>query len=99
MMKDDFNEARVMEAAEHIRKKMTAFLEAGYGEILKDCPAYENGLQNGETQMAIIRALGLMVLDRTQRLSELQYSVEDLDDYAVPDVEPPATPKPTLGLV
>ena len=59
MMQDLFNEARVSEAAEHIRKKLTAFIEAGYGEILKDCPAYENGLQNGETHMAIIRALGL----------------------------------------
>ncbi len=99
MSQDLFNNARVSEAAEHIRKKLTAVIEDGHGAFLKDCPAYENGLQQGETQLAIIRALGLMVLDGTQRLSELQHSVEDFDDYAVPDVEPPATPKPTLGLV
>ena len=40
-MRDEFNEARVMEAAEHIRKKMTAFLEEGPSTILKGCPAWE----------------------------------------------------------
>ncbi len=79
MMTDDFNEARVTEAAEHIRKKMTAFLEAGPRTILKDCPAEDNGLTLGETELAIIRALGLMVMDGTQRMFRFQTEVEEHD--------------------
>ena len=79
MMKDDFNEARVIAAAEHFRKKMTEFLEAGHGALLKDCPAYENGLTQGETEVAIIRAHSLMVLDGTQRMFRFQSAVEEHD--------------------
>ncbi len=79
MMKDDFNEARVTEAAEHIRKKLTAFLEAGPSAILKDCPAEDNGLTLGEKELAIIRALGLMVMDSTQRMFRFQTEVEEHD--------------------
>ena len=79
-MDDDFNEARVMEAAEHVRKKLTAFIEADHGAILSDCPAYENGLKQGETELAIIRALGLMVIDGTNRMFRFQTEVnEDCD--------------------
>ena len=77
MMTDEFNEARVTAAAEHIRKKMTAFLEKGPSEILKDCPAWKNGLTLGEKELAIIRALGLMVMDGTQRMYRFQTEEDD----------------------
>ena len=76
-MKDDFNEARVIEAAEQIRKELTAFVGTGSSDILKDCPAYENGLTQGETELAIIRALGRMVMDGTQRMFRFQTEEHD----------------------
>ena len=80
MMKDDFNEARVTAAAEHVRKKLTAFIEAVPSDILKDCPAWkDNGLTLGEKELAIIRALGLMVMDSTQRMFRFQTEVEEHD--------------------
>ena len=78
-MREDFNEARVTEASEHIRKKLNAFLEPGSSSILKDCPAWENGLTMAETELAIIRALGLMVMDGTNRMFRFEAEVEEYD--------------------
>ena len=47
---------------------------------LKDCPAWkDNGLTLGEKELAIIRALGLMVMDSTQRMFRFQTEVEEHD--------------------
>ena len=76
--RNDFDEVRVTEAAEYIRKKLNELFEPG--NVLKDCPAYKNGLTNAETEVAIIRALGLMVIDGTGRMFRFQSDVEEYDD-------------------
>ena len=47
--------------------------------MAEDCPAYENGLTQGETEVAIIRAFGLMVMDGTQRMFRFQSPAEEHD--------------------
>ena len=79
MAENLFDEARVIEAAEHIRKKLTAYIEADYGAILDDCPASKNGLTSGELELAVMRALGLLVLDRTQSMLRFRSEVEEDD--------------------
>ena len=79
VLENDFNEARVSEAAEHVRKKLNASFEPYAYTILRDCPAFKKGLTNSETQLAIIRALGLMVLDGTQRMAKLLREVEEYE--------------------
>ena len=65
IVRNDFDEVRVTEAAEYIRKKLNELFEPGtVGKVvLKDCPTHKNGLTNAEAEVAIIRALGLMVID------------------------------------
>ena len=84
IVKNDMDEARVTETAEHVRKKLSAYLNTLDREanrnLLADCPAYKNGLTMEETEVAIIRALGLMVLDGTQRMFRFQSEVEEYID-------------------
>ena len=78
--KNDFDETRIMQMAQHIRNELTATLEADYKTILDGCPAYKD-ITNQELEVAIIRALGLMVVDGTSRMFRFQRFV---DEYGNP---------------
>ena len=80
---NDFDEVRVMEAAEHVRKMLDAMLDIENPQrrgLFTGCSANENGLTMVEAEVAIIRALGLLVLDGTQRMFRFQSEVEDYAD-------------------
>jgi hypothetical protein len=44
------------------------------------CPSYNVGLTNGETQLAILRALALVQIDVGEKLAALEYDSDDDDD-------------------
>ena len=53
-MRDDFNEAHVSEAAEHVRKKLTEALGGTPPKNFHGCPVWrDDGLTLGESELAI----------------------------------------------
>ena len=80
---NDFDEIRVMEAAEYVRQKLGQYIEDNRVDFFKDCRVHENGLTLGEIELGIIRALGLLVLDGTQRMFRFKSEVETDDELEV----------------
>ena len=82
IVENDFDEARITEAAEHVRKKLDAMFNIESQlrtDLFIDCPVDAKGLTMGEAEVAIIRALGLAVLDGTSRMFRFRSEVEDYD--------------------
>ena len=81
---NDFDEARITAAAENVRKKLSAMFDIEKpGRVdLFIGETNPNGLTMAEAEVAIIRALGLAVLDGTQRMFRFKSEVEDYDTEA-----------------
>lgn len=81
---DLFNEARIADAAKHILAGLRVDLESGSVHLcgmLKNGTAYHNGLTNGETLLAIIRAMGMMQVNVTRKLAGMYVGpTEDEDE-------------------
>lgn len=77
------NHRRTAEAATLIHAGLKEVLNPGSDFLvghLHKATAYHNGLTNIETQVAIIRALALMQIDMTRRISDMNVGSDDEDD-------------------
>lgn len=77
-----FNEARVEEAAAAIATDIRAMLEdISQDFALRKTHAFNNGLTNGESRVATIRALALVQIEETKLLADMWHgSAFDHDD-------------------
>lgn len=73
---DFFNKARIEETTQAIAADLLAKLESG-GEhlspVLKRTDAYANGLTNGETMLALLRALSIVQTAVVDKLSGMNF--------------------------
>ncbi|UVC12839.1 hypothetical protein [Mesorhizobium onobrychidis] len=74
---------RTANAATYIHAGLREVLNPGSDFLvgnLRKSTAYHNGLTNIETQIAIIRALALMQIEMTRRISDMNVGSDDEDD-------------------
>jgi len=84
-MKPIFNKARVEQTATFVADELKLLLSRDYGShvsrrISGGCPAYKNGLTNGELLLATLRALSMVQLEISADLGSLITEPSDWED-------------------
>jgi hypothetical protein len=84
-MKKLFNMARVEETATFIAAELKTVLDRNYEShmsrrISEACPAYKNGLTNGEGLLARLRALSMAQLEISAELGGMHRDLDTMFD-------------------
>lgn len=80
---DTFEKWRIADAAKHIEADLEVFLQNGadhLGLTLKRSDAYQQGLTNGETILAVLTALSRVQVTFIGRLAALDFGPDDDED-------------------